>query len=54
MRMATMLTTGGLCLLPRGDAVSRQEISTALNILIEFEAIEYSYSIRYSICIKQI
>ena len=36
-----------LCSWPRDDAASRQEISTPFSILIEFEATEYSYSIRF-------
>ena len=34
------------------DAASRQDISTPFSILNEFEATEYSYSIRYSIRIR--
>ena len=35
-----------LCPWPPGDAAFQQDISTPFNILIEFEATEYSYSIR--------
>ena len=37
---------------PPDDVTSRQDISTPFSILIEFEATEYSYSIRYSIRIQ--
>ena len=41
-----------LCPWPRDDAASRQDISTPFSSLIEFEATEYSCSIRYSIRIR--
>ena len=41
-----------LCPWPRNDAASRQNIPTPFSILIEFEATKYSYSIRYSIRIR--
>ena len=37
---------------PRDNVASRQDTSTPISILIEFEATEYSYSIRYSIRIR--
>jgi len=43
-----------LCLRPRDDAASRQDISTPFSILIEFEATEYSYSIRFIFEISRI
>ena len=49
--MAAMpMTPARTC--PPHDAASRQDISTPFRILIEFEATEYSYSIRYSIPIR--
>ena len=41
-----------LCPRPRDDAVSRQDISRTSNILIRFEATEYSYSNQYLIRIQ--
>ena len=41
-----------LCLWPRDDAASRQDISTPFSSVIELEATEYTYSIRYSIRIR--
>ena len=41
-----------LCPRPWDDAVPQQGISTPFSILNEFEATEYSYSIRYSIRIR--
>jgi len=39
---------------PRDDAAARQDISTPSSILIEFETTEYTYSIRYSIRIRNV
>ena len=36
-----------LCPMPRDDAASQQDTSTPFSVLIEFEATEYSYSIRF-------
>ena len=41
-----------LCPWPWDDAASRQDISILFNVLIEFEATEYLYLIRYSIRMK--
>ena len=39
---------------PRDDAASRQDISTPFSVVIEFEATEYAYSIRYLIHIRNV
>ena len=41
-----------LCPRPRDDIAPRQDISTLFNILIKFEATEYSYLIGYLIRIR--
>ena len=49
---AMPMTPARIC--PPDDAASRQDISTPSSILIEFETTEYSYSIRYSIRIRNV
>ena len=57
-RMATMRTTAARsCAYGHGIMLpcrSRQDISRAFNILVEFEAIQYLYSIQYSSRIKNV
>ena len=40
--------------MPQNDVASQQDITTTSSILVEFEATEYSYSIRYSFRIRNV
>ena len=43
-------SSSDLCPWAQDDAMSRQHILIPINILIKFEATEYSYSVRIQIC----